>query len=59
MKRVFLDANIVLDLLDGQRPGHADALMLEKAVESSQAVCMFAWHTLSIVGYLGAKVFGR
>ena len=59
MKRVFLDANIVLDLLDGQRPGHADALMLEKAVESSQAVCMFAWHTLSIVEYVGAKVFGR
>lgn len=59
MKRVFLDVNIVLDLLDGQRPGHADALLLEKAVESSQSICMCAWHTLSIVEYVGAKVFGR
>lgn len=50
MKRVFLDENIVLDLLDGQRSGHADALLLlEKAVGSSQAICMGAWHTLSIV----------
>jgi predicted nucleic acid-binding protein len=59
MKRVFLDANIVLDLLDGQRPGHAEALLLEKAVESSQSICMCAWHTLSIVAYVGAKVFGK
>lgn len=59
MKRIFLDANIVLDLLDGQRPGHADALLLEKAVESSQSICLCAWHTLSIVAYVGAKVFGK
>ena len=59
MKRIFLDANIVLDLLDGERPGHADALLLEKSVESSQSICMCAWHTLSIVAYVGSKVYGK
>lgn len=49
MKRVFLDANIVLDLLDSQRSGHAAALRLEDALEASQANCMCAWHTLSII----------
>ena len=59
MNRVFLDANIVLDLLDSQRPGHAAALLLEEALEADQASCLCAWHTLSIIEYVGSKVFGK
>ncbi len=59
MTRVFLDANIVLDLLDEQRVGHAAALRMEQALGADQAVCLCAWHTLSIVEYVGAKVFGK
>jgi predicted nucleic acid-binding protein len=59
MTRVFLDANIVLDLLDNQRAGHEAALRLEEALEENQAICLCAWHTLSIIQYVGAKVFGK
>ena len=59
MTRVFLDANIVLDLLDSQRAGHGAALRLEEAIEGNQAVCLCAWHTLSIIEYVGAKFFGK
>ncbi len=59
MTRIFLDANIVLDLLDSQRAGHGAALRLEESIEGNQAVCLCAWHTLSIIEYVGAKVFGK
>ncbi len=59
MTRVFLDANIILDLLDSQRAGHAAALRLECALEADQANCLCAWHTLSIIEYVGSKIFGK
>lgn len=59
MTRVFLDANIVLDLLDNQRAGHTAAQRLEEALEENQAFCLCAWHTLSIIEYVGGKVFGN
>ena len=59
MIRVFMDANIVLDLLDDHRPGHSAALRLEVFLEANHATCLCAWHTLSIIEYAGAKVFGK
>ena len=59
MNRIFLDANIILDLLDTRRAGHAAAQRLEQAIERDRAVCLCAWHTLSIIEYVGAKVFGK
>lgn len=59
MTRVFLDPNIVLDLLDSGRAGHAAALRLEGVLEGNQAICLCAWHTLSIIEYVGSKVFGK
>lgn len=46
-------------MLDRRRAGHATAQRLEEAIEEDQAVCLCAWHTLSIIEYAGGKVFGK
>jgi len=59
MMRVFFDTNILLDQLDDQREGHPDILMLEKYLKKRKAVILCSWHSISIVEFVGAKVFGR
>ncbi|MDB4265342.1 PIN domain-containing protein [bacterium] len=58
MKRIFLDTNIVLDLIDRQRRGHQDALVLEQTLESHRCKILCAWHSLSVIEYIGTKTFG-
>ena len=59
MKRVLLDTNVVLDLIDRERRGHQNALALEKVIESKKLRILCAWHSLSIIEYIGGKTFGR
>ena len=58
MKCVFFDANVLFDLLDEERSGHADAFRLMEAIEQSKCRPACSWHTLSILAYIGEKVFG-
>lgn len=55
--RVFFDTNILLDQIDEKRKGHQDILKLEECLKQQQAVILCAWHSLSIVEYVGKKVF--
>jgi predicted nucleic acid-binding protein len=58
MKRIFLDTNILLDLIDPLRPGHSNALRMEALVIERKFQGLFAWHSLSVIEYLGRKQFG-
>lgn len=55
MKKVFLDTNIVLDLVIKSRSGYQDACNLLQKVnlEGTEFVC--SWHTLAILEYVGRK----
>lgn len=59
MNRVFLDANILLDLIDNQRQGHQAALKLEALMVRKNLSVLLAWHSLSIIAYIGRKQFGE
>ena len=59
MMRVFVDTNILLDQVDDQRDGHPDILELEECLREHEATILCSWHSLSIVEYVGAKVFGK
>ena len=59
MKSIFWDTNIILDLLDSTRLGHVDAIELKESMKKSGAQGVCAWHSLSILEYIGAKKFGR
>lgn len=57
--RIFFDTNILLDQLDDQRISHPDILELEECLKKRKAVILCSWHSLSIVEFVGAKVFGK
>ena len=57
MKRIFFDTNIILDQLDDSRKGHEDVKVLECVMGQVGAQALCAWHSLSIVEYIGKKVF--
>lgn len=57
--KVFWDANVLVDLVDQARPGHADALGLLKQTQKVAATDLCAWHSLSILIYLCSKKFGK
>ncbi len=59
MKRIFFDTNILLDQLDTSRAGHEDAKELEHVIEEVGAQALCAWHSLSIVEYVGRKIFSE
>ena len=57
--RIFWDTNILLDLVDPDRPDHPYAKTLLKWSASRPVTHLCAWHTLSILDYLVSKKFGR
>lgn len=57
--RVFFDTNIILDQLDDKRSGHQDILELEKNLKLIKSTILCSWHSLSIVEFVGAKIFGQ
>ena len=57
--RVFFDINILLDQLDDKREGHEPILELEEFLKTRKAVILCSWHSLSIIEFVGAKVFGK
>lgn len=59
MMRVFFDTNILLDQLDEKREGHESILELEECLKERNAVILCSWHSLSIIEFVGAKVFGK
>ena len=58
MKRIFLDTNVVLDLIDHKRREHQSALALEQVIEKHQVKILCAWHSLAIIEHIGRKTFG-
>lgn len=57
--RIFWDANVIIDLVDRDRPDHPHADALLKWSASKPVAHLCAWHTLSILDYLCGKKFGR
>ncbi len=57
--RVFWDTNILLDLVDRDRPDHPYANALLRWSGSKPVANLCAWHSLSILDYLVCKKFGR
>jgi len=55
--RVFFDTNILLDQLDHRRTGYTVMLELEPLLSQKGIQPMCAWHSLSIIEYIGKKVF--
>lgn len=58
MIRLFLDTNVILDLIISDRPGHHSALALEQFANTHPCKLSCAWHSLSIIEYIGRKRFG-
>ena len=58
MTRLFLDTNIILDLIITDRAGHLSALALEEYTKTHPCKLSCAWHSLSIIEYIGRKQFG-
>jgi predicted nucleic acid-binding protein len=59
MKRIFFDTNIMIDQFDTSRKGHQAATLLEQSMEKNSAQPLCAWHSLSIIEYIGAKSFAK
>ena len=59
MKRIFFDANVILDQLDPTRKGHAAIVELEQKMNHSSAQPLCAWHSLSIIEYIARKAFSK
>jgi predicted nucleic acid-binding protein len=57
--KIFWDANVILDLVDSDRPDHKHAESLLRWSSSKPVTHLCAWHTLSVIDYLGCKKFGR
>lgn len=58
MIRLFLDTNVILDLIISDRAGHQSALALEHYANTHPCKLSCAWHSLSIIEYIGRKRFG-
>lgn len=58
MIRLFLDTNVILDLIISDRAGHHSALALEQYANTHPCKLFCAWHSLSIIEYIGRKRFG-
>ncbi len=58
MIRLFLDTNAILDLFISERAGHRSALALEQYASTHPCRLAYAWHSLSIIEYIGRKKFG-
>ena len=56
--KVFLDTNIVLDLVIESRSGYQDASELLQKVNREEGALVCSWHTLAILEYVGLKRFG-
>jgi predicted nucleic acid-binding protein len=57
--RVFWDVNVLLDLVDRDRPDHSDAEALLRWSASRPVMHLCAWHTLSILDYVCGRKFGK
>jgi predicted nucleic acid-binding protein len=58
MIRLFLDTNVILDLIISDRDGHPSALALESFANTHPCKLSCAWHSLSIIESIGRKRFG-
>jgi len=59
MRRIFLDPNIIIDLIDDTRANHQDALRLKDLLKSQKCHLLCAWHSLPILEYVCRKNFAK
>ena len=55
MKNVFLDTNVVLDMMIQDRDDHENALKMIRLCNAQKMNLQCAWHTLSILDFIGKK----
>ncbi len=56
MKKLFFDTNVVLDFCLQSRDGyHSAQKIIEVSVQRKQSL-IIAWHTLSVLEYVGGKI---
>ena len=56
MKRLFLDTNVVLDLCIQSRKGYKLSHEIIKISIDRKQSLSIAWHTLSVLEYVGSKI---
>ena len=57
--RIFLDANIFLDLLDNQRQCHKEAVLLFELIDNGEVMAFFSESVVTTTDYLLQKLLSK
>jgi predicted nucleic acid-binding protein len=57
--RIFLDTNIILDLLDNQRQCHKEAVLLFKLVDNGEVMAFFSESIVTTTDYILQKLLSK
>ena len=57
--RIFLDTNILLDIVEQRQPHYADSFAVLERCEAQAHEVFMAWHTLSNAFYIYCKKVGK
>lgn len=57
--RIFLDTNIILDLLDNQREFHKEAVLLFKLIDNGEVMAFFSESVVATTDYILQKLLSK
>ncbi|HLO44577.1 MAG TPA: PIN domain-containing protein [Leadbetterella sp.] len=57
--RIFLDTNIILDLLDNQRECHKEAVLLFKLIDNGEVMAFFSESVVATTDYILQKLLSK
>jgi predicted nucleic acid-binding protein len=57
--KIFLDTNIILDLLDNQRQCHKDAVLLFELIDNGEVMAFFSESVVTTIDYILHKLLSK
>jgi predicted nucleic acid-binding protein len=57
--RIFLDTNIILDLLDNQRQCHKEAVLLFELIDNGEVMAFFSESVITTTDYILQKLLSK
>jgi predicted nucleic acid-binding protein len=57
--KIFLDTNIILDLLDNQRQCHKDAVLLFELIDNGEVMAFFSESVVTTTDYILQKLLSK
>ncbi len=57
--RIFLDTNIILDLLDNQRQCHKEAILLFELIDNGEVMAFFSESVVTTTDYILEKLLSK